>query len=344
MKGVGRGNPKTPFEKQSMKRLTNLFDQVVDIDNLYRAYEKARKRKARKYGVKLFEKDLKGNIEKLHSELITGTYRTSEYGVFMIYDPKEREVYRLPFRDRIVHHAIMNILEPIWVSVFISHTYSCIKGKGIHAVLTAIKQDLNDVQNTQYCLKLDIRKFYPSIDHEVLKVIIRKKIKDARLLTLLDEIIDSAPGVPIGNYLSQFFANLYLTYFDHWLKEEQQVKYYYRYADDIVILASNKPYLHALLKDIDNYLTDRLKLQIKGNYQVFPVDKRGIDFVGYVFFHTHILMRKTIKKRLCRKAAKLNKQDIDAQSYKMQIAPWLGWASHCNSRHLLKKVLHEKVL
>lgn len=327
-----------------MKRITNLFDKVVDIDNLYRAYEKSRKRKARKYGVKLFEKELKGNIEKLHSELTTGTYRTSEYGVFMIYDPKEREVYRLPFRDRIVHHAIMNILEPIWVSVFISQTYSCIKGRGIHAVLTALKRDLKDIQNTQYCLKLDIRKFYPSIDHEVLKEIVRKKIKDTRLLNLLNEIIDSAPGVPIGNYLSQFFANLYLSYFDHWLKEEKAVKYYFRYADDIVILAANKPYLHALLKDIDNYLTDRLKLKLKGNYQVFPVAARGVDFVGYVFFHTHILMRKTIKKRLCRKAAKLNKQDIDAKSYKMQIAPWIGWASHCNSRHLLKKVLHEKVL
>lgn len=328
-----------------MKRINNLYDKVCNIDNLYLAYNKARMGKSKQYGVQLFERDVERNIADLHDELANGQYRTSEYSRFMIHDPKEREIFRLPFRDRVVHHAIMNILEPIWVSVFISQTYSCIKGRGIHAVLMAIKRDLTDVQNTQYCLKLDIRKFYPSIDHEVLKAIIRKKIKDERLLNLLDEIIDSAPGVPIGNYLSQFFANLYLSYFDHWIKEEKQVKYYYRYADDIVILASNKPYLHALLKDIDNYLTNRLKLQIKQNYQVFPVNDRGIDFVGYVFFHTHVLMRKTIKKRLCRKAAKLNKQDIPEKEYRQNIAPWLGWAKHCNSRHLLKTIIkNEEVL
>ena len=191
---------------------------------------------------------------------------------------------------------------------------------------------------------MDVRKFYPSIDHEILKIIIRKKIKDVRLLKLLDEIIDSAPGVPIGNYLSQFLANLYLTYFDHWMKEDRKVTYYYRYADDMVILAPDKPYLHGLLVDINDYMTNNLSLQLKSNYQIFPVDSRGIDFVGYKFYHTHILMRKSIKKRLCRKAAKLNKKNINAKSYRIQIAPWLGWAKHCNSKHLLKKVINEKVL
>lgn len=140
--------------------------------------------------------------------------------------------------------------------------------------------------------------------------------------------------------MSQFLANLYLTYFDHWIKETN----YYRYADDMVILAANKPYLHNLLKYIEHYLSSELNLQLKGNFQVFPVDSRGIDFVGYVFYHTHTLMRKSIKKRLCRKAAKLNKKDIDAKSYRMQIAPWLGWAKHCDSKHLLKKVLNEEIL
>ena len=191
---------------------------------------------------------------------------------------------------------------------------------------------------------MDVKKFYPSVDHEILKAIVRKKLKDKLLLKLLDEIIDSAPGVPIGNYLSQFLANLYLTYFDHWMKEDKRVKYYYRYADDIVILAPDKPYLHALLVDINDYLTERLNLQLKGNYQVFPVADRGIDFVGYKFYHTHTLMRKTIKKRFCRKVAKLNKKDINAKSYRMQIAPWLGWAKHCDSKHLLKKVLNEEIL
>lgn len=314
------------------------------MDNLYLAYSIAKKGKSKQYGVRLFEKNLDENIKKLYNEMIMESYKTSEYSVFTIYDPKEREIYRLPFRDRIVHHAVMNVLEPIWTSIFISHTYSCIKGKGIHGVLRNLKRDLKDIENTQYCLKLDIRKFYPSIDHEVLKFIIRKKIKDGKLLNLLDEIIDSAPGVPIGNYLSQFFANLYLSYFDHWIKENKQVKYYYRYADDIVILASNKPYLHNLFNEINDYLFDNLKLQIKHNYQIFPVEKRGIDFVGYVFYHTHILMRKTIKKRFCRKAAKLNKKNITAQEHKQNICSWLGWAKHCNSKNLLKKIIkHEEI-
>jgi len=233
----------------------------------------------------------------------------------------------------------MNILEPIWLSVFIQNSYACIKNRGIHGVLKHIKRDLKDVENTTYCLKLDIKKFYPSVDHDILKSVIRKKIKDTKLLNLLDDIIDSAPGVPIGNYLSQFFANLYLSYFDHWIKEEMKVNYYYRYADDIVILAPDKSYLHNLLKEISDYMTVKLNLQVKGNYQVFPTSIRGIDFVGYIFYHTHILMRKTIKKRFCRKVAKLNKKELDPKTYKMQVSPWLGWAKHCNSKHLQKKIL-----
>lgn len=331
-------------EKQSMKRIGNIFDSICTLDNLYLAHAKARKGKSRRYGVRLFEKSLDANLRQLQQELIDGTYRTSEYDVFTIHDPKERIVYRLPYRDRIAHHAIMNLLEPIWVSVFITNSYACIKGRGIHGVVKRIKRDLKDVAGTAYCLKLDIRKFYPSIDHDIMKHIVRRKIKDARLLTLLDEIIDSASGVPIGNYLSQFFANLYLSYFDHWLKEEKCVKYYYRYADDIVILGPDKEYLHGLFIEMAAYLRDRLNLEVKSNYQVFPVEARGIDFVGYVFFHTHTLMRKSIKKRLCRKAAALNKKNLTTQEYRQRIAPWLGWAKHCNSKHLLKNVCNEQIL
>lgn len=328
-----------------MKRIGNLYERVCSLDNLYLACNKAKQGKAKQYGVKLFEKELDNNILQLHAELVAASYLTSDYSVFTIYDPKQREIYRLPFRDRVVHHAIMNVMEPVWNSVFIRHTYSCIKGRGIHDVLRHIKRDLKDIENTVYCLKIDIRKFYPNIDHDILKLIIRKKIKDAKLLKLIDGIIDSAQGVPIGNYLSQFFANLYLSYFDHWIKEPMAVKYYYRYADDMVILSGSKEYLHALLVEINHYLVNELNLNLKKNYQVFPVASRGIDFVGYKFYHTHILMRKSIKKRLCRKAANLNKKKIETKEYRMQIAPWLGWAKHCNSKNLLNKVIqHEKVL
>lgn len=328
-----------------MKRIGNLYSKICELDNIYLAYTKAKKGKGKSFGVRQFEMNLDHNIKIIQKELIAETYKTSEYDVFTIFDPKEREIYRLPFKDRVVHHAIMNILENLWTSTLITHTYSCIKGRGIHGVLKHIKRDLKNTEQTKYCLKMDIRKFYPSIDHAVLKQIVRKKIKDDQLLNLLDGIIDSAKGVPIGNYLSQFLANLYLSYFDHWLKEDRQVKYYYRYADDMVILGESKEILHALLFEIKTYLTNRLNLELKDNYQIFPVESRGIDFVGYVFFHTHILLRKTIKKNFCRRVSKLNKKDISLKDYKRSICSWIGWAKHCNSRNLLNKLLHnEKVL
>lgn len=315
------------------------------MDNLRCAYHKARIGKGHSWGVQRFERDLENNLIRLLDELVTGEYRTSEYKTFTIYDPKERLISSLPFRDRIVHHAIMNIVESIWTPIFITHTYSCIKGRGIHGAVKHVKRDLKDLQGTQYCLKMDVRKFYPSIDHEILKRIIRRKIKDVNLLNLLDGIIDSSPGVPIGNYLSQFFANLYLAYFDHWMKESKGVTYYYRYADDIVILSNDKAYLHSLLSDIQEYLSEHLNLRLKKNYQVFPVDSRGIDFVGYVFRHGRTDMRKSIKKNFCRLAAKLNKKDIPVKDYKQRLCSHIGWAKHCDAKNLLKKIIkHEEIL
>lgn len=236
-------------------------------------------------------------------------------------------------------------MEPIWVSIMINNTYSCIKGRGIHKALADVKRDLKDSENTTYCLKLDVKKFYPSIDHGILKKIIRKKIKDKRLLELLDEIIDSAQGVPIGNYLSQFFANLYLSYFDHWIKEVKRISYYYRYADDIVILGSSKVELHNLLREIQKYFNDKLKLKVKENWQVFEVDKRGLSFVGYVIRHTHILLRKSIKQNMCRKSAILCKyKSITKDYYKQQMSSYFGWAKYCNSNNLMKRTLVYKDL
>lgn len=302
------------------------------MENLQLADAKARKGKRTQYGIKNHDKNRESNIIRLHAMLKDKTYRTSPYTTFKIYEPKEREVYRLPYYpDRITHHAVMNILEPIFVSTFTSDTYSCIKGRGIHGAAYSVRNALKDIPGTQYCLKMDIQKFYPSVNHDILKQLIRHKIKDKNLLWLLDEIIDSAEGVPIGNYLSQYFANFYLTYFDHWIKETKGVKYYFRYADDIVILSDNKLYLHALLSDIRKYLYSELKLKIKDNYQVFPVESRSIDFVGYRFYHTHTLLRKSIKKSFARMVASRNNS--------ASIASYNGWAAHCDSKHLIKKLL-----
>lgn len=315
-----------------MRRIGNLYEKVCSIDNLILAESKARKGKSKQYGVQLFDKNTEENLLLLHHILKNRTYKTSKYATFKVFEPKERLVFKLPYYpDRITHHAIMNILEPIFVGMFTNDSYSCIKGKGIHAAANAVKKALKDKENTTYCLKLDITKFYPSIDHNILKQILRRKIKDKDLLWLLDEIIESADGVPIGNYVSQYLANLYLTYFDHWLKEDKRVKNYFRYADDIVVLHKDKKYLHSLLAEIRNYFIHNLKLSIKSNYQVFPVESRGIDFVGYRFFHTHTLLRKGIKKGFARMVAK-NKNN-------KSIASYYGWAVHCDSKNLLRKLL-----
>lgn len=329
-----------------MKRYNNLFDKIVSLDNLYEADKRARRQKSHRPEVMLFDKNKDKLLLDLQRKLINGEYETSEYYVFKIYEPKEREIFKLPYYpDRIVHHAIMNIMEPIWVSAFVKGTYSCIRKRGIHKALKDVKFALKDEVNTQYCLKLDIRKFYPSIDHDILKTIIRKKIKDKRLLSLLDEIIESAQGVPIGNYLSQFFANLYLTYLDHWIKEQKKVRYYFRYADDIVILGGDKQQLRDLFYDIQDYLNNKLKLNFKDNWQIFKVDSRGIDFVGYRIFHTHTLLRKSIKKKFCKKINKLNKkQNIDKDTYKQKICSYIGWIKYCNGRNLLNKMSKYKEL
>ena len=315
-----------------MKRIGNLYQKIYSLDNLRLADEKARKGKRNSYGVRFHDRNREENLLKLHHELKHKTFKTSPYEIFKIYEPKEREIYRLPYYpDRILHHAVMNVLEPVWMSIFTADTYSCIKGRGIHTCAEKLKKQLrDDVQGTRYCLKLDIKKFYPSVDHDVLKSILARKIKDKDLLWLLGEVINSAAGVPIGNYLSQYFANLYLAYFDHWIKEEKSVKYYYRYADDLVILAKTKEELHGLFLDIQQYLKINLKLRVKGNYQVFPVEERGIDFVGYRFWHTHTLLRKRIKKNFAKAVARGEGKET--------LVSYLGWAKHCNSKNLIKKL------
>lgn len=324
-----------------MKRIGNLYGKIISIENLTLADAKARKGKGNSYGVKLHDRNREANIIALHNALKNKTYRTSKYHTFIITDPKERIIFRLPYYpDRIVHHAVMNVMEPIWVSLFTRDTYSCIKGRGITGCYKAVKKALRDKEGTKYCLKLDIRKFYPSVDHAILKDIIRRKIKDNDLLDLLDEIIDSAEGLPIGNYLSQYLSNLYLTYLDHYIKEVLHVKYYFRYADDMVFLAHKKEPLWAVLAVIKEYLTTRLNLELKANWQVFPVEARGLDYVGFVFRHTHIKLRKCIKTNFCKRLAKLNRKNLTAKQYIMQLAGWIGWLKQSDSRHFLTKTIN----
>lgn len=321
-----------------MKRFNNLYDKICDINNINIADNKASKCKSKNKWVKRHLDCKDSDNLKLSESLQNMSYKTSKYRICKIYEPKERVIYKLPYYpDRIVHHAIMNILEPILIKTFIANTYCCIKGRGIRKASDDLYKSLQDKEGTTYCLKLDIKQYYASIDHDILKQKIRKKIKDKKLLILLDNIIDSAPGVPIGNYLSQFFANLYLTDFDHWAKEKLKLKYYFRYCDDIVILHNNKQFLHDIFIQIKEYMSS-LKLEIKNNYQIFPVDKRGIDFLGYKFYHTHVFLRKRIKFRILKLVRKYKESKISYKYFINHIIPYFGWLKYCNSKYLLKRI------
>lgn len=290
--------------------------------------------------------------DKHYKELInkfqTGTYKTSPYNVFKIFEPKERIIYRLPYYpDRLTHHAIMSVVKDLWIKQFIPNTYSCVPERGITKLVHDLKRDLYRYEyETEYCLKLDITKFYPSINHQILKDILARKIKDKKFLELLGEIIDSVndyvpqkgTGVPIGNYLSQYFSNLYLTYFDRWCKETLHCRFYYRYADDIVILSHDKKFLHDCLKQIKDYLKTNLKLTVKPNHQVFPVESRGIDFVGYVFRHNYIRVRKKTKKKIMRLVTAFKHKKICRDVMFDHLAAYLGILKYADSKHLLKKI------
>ena len=290
------------------------------------------------------EKDLDGYLKKLQEMLINKTYKTSEYETFVKQDGiKERVIYKLPyFPDRICQWAIMQVLEPIITRQFVKNTYSAIPNRGIHQCLNDVNKALRkDRQGTTYCLKMDINKYYPSISHGILKSKFRRIIKDDNVLWLLDEIIDSTNedgGIPIGNYLSQYCGNFYLSELDHWLKEVKHLKYVYRYMDDIIVLHNSKEYLHDLRNGISKFLKSHLTLGLKRNWQIFPIDSRGIDFVGYRLFHDFILLRKrtcsVMKHKLTTLLNKVSKGLMMNYSEFCMVNSYLGWLIHCDSYRL----------
>jgi hypothetical protein len=258
----------------------------------------------------------------------------------MVTEPKERIIMIAPFYpDRVVHHCIINVMKNVWTNIFIDNTYACIKGRGIHKCVDDVHKALmSSKHNTKYCLKIDVMKFYDNIDHVSMKRIIRYRIGDEQFLKLLDKIIDSngqAKGLPIGNYTSQYLANLYLAYFDHWVKEDLRVKYYYRYMDDIVIFHSDKEKLHYYLDMIGLYLAGELKLTIKRDWQIFEVDERSLDFVGFKQNHYNILLRKSILKRFYTKYERIKKKNNirDLNTFKRLFPSEYGWIIKCTEVH-----------
>lgn len=322
-----------------MKRYGHLYPQVYDMENIRIAHTNARKGKSHYREVKKVDANPERYFRRIHYMLKNKAFHNSRYRVFKRFDSgKVRTIYKLPyFPDRIIHHCAMQVVEPIWINTLIPNTFACIKQRGIHKGVKKIKEALRDEEGTKYCLKCDVKKFYPSVDHKIMKAIIRKKIKDPELLWLLDEIIDSAQGVPIGNYLSQHFGNLYLSEIDHKMKEIAKCKYYFRYCDDIVVLHHSKNYLHKVKNSLIKWLND-LNLKLKENWQVFPIDSRSIDFLGYRFFHGYTLLRKSTATKFKRKMRmiKSHHRKMEPISIISTVMSYYGWLIHANCLNLAR--------
>ena len=323
-----------------MKRYGNIYAKIYDMDNLRLAHENARKDKLYYKEVKMVDSNPEYYLKEIQEMLINKTYEVSEYDVSVLNDKgKERELMKLPYYpDRIIQWAIMLQIEPIFMKVFCAHSCASIKDRGITKAARITENAMKDEKNAKYCLKIDVSKFYPNIHHAILKKLLRKKFKDKDLLELLDKIIDSYPGekgVPIGSYLSQYLANFYLSYFDHWLKEKMKIKKVIRYMDDMTIFHKSKEFLHWLFEKMNEYLNENLKLTIKHNWQVFPTAIRGVDFVGYRFFFGYKLLRKSICKKFKRKMLDIKKKQDAGKlinySEWCSVNSYAGWLSWCNS-------------
>lgn len=328
-----------------MKRYGNLYQRIIAPENIALAHQNAKKGKGHYSEVKMVEGNPSYYLRQLHELLEAKAFHTAPYRRKIVFDSgKLREIYKLPYYpDRIVHHAIMNVLQPIWDKTFIYDCFSAVPGKGIHAGLTRLHQFMRDREKTQYCLKFDIRHYYPSVVHRSLLRILEQKIKCPDTLWLLEDIVRSPGGdrnIPIGNYLSQYFANIYLSPFDHWLKEDKGIKYYIRYSDDGVILSQGKEDLHDLLSEIGDYLAS-LGLALNPKTQIFPVDKRGIDFLGYRSFRGYTLLRKSSAKRFKEKVRQLelDGEELTPQFIVSSLMSYLGWIKHCNGHNLLSRYL-----
>lgn len=280
------------------------------------------------------------NILDLHCDLSNHTYKHSSYQEFEITDPKKRKISKASVRDRLLHHAVYRLLYPFFDRIFIADSYSCRKNKGTHKALDRFKSFFYKVSNnntrTCWVLKCDIKKFFASIDHEVLKNILQSYIPDRNIMWLLSEIIDSfhskekGVGLPLGNLTSQLFVNIYMNEFDQYVKHDLKQKYYIRYADDFVFLSDNKSELEEVLPQINSFLKNVLKL--KTHKISIQTVASGVDYLGWVHFPHHRVIRTTTKKRMLERIKK-NPKEETFQSYR-------GLLSHGNTFNLESKLIN----
>jgi retron-type reverse transcriptase len=296
-----------------MKRRNYLFEEIIDYQNIRLAFIKAIRGKRSSSEVLLFCRNIDANLDVIRKRLLQELVQWGDYHSFTITDPKERVISAAPIADRIIHHAIMNVLEPVFERQMIYHSYACRKNKGTHA---AVKYAFSRGKASPWFLKLDIRKYFDSIDHAVLKAHIRRLIKDKKVLSLLDSVIDSyektpGTGVPIGNLTSQFFANLYLSRIDHYILEQLKPSAYVRYMDDFVLWSGDKKELQAMLDKIRLFTTEHLNVQLK--QPILAKTDQGLPFLGFLLKPGGIYLLRKSKQRMIKRIREI-KRDLASRS------------------------------
>ena len=348
-----------------MKTHKSLYAKLCSYDNLISAYKKARRGKSKKLAVIEFDKNTKENLEALQKELIEMTYTPLPLKRFIVRDPKTRTIHASAFRDRIVHHMLVNVLEPILEKIFIFDSYASRKGKGIHSAIKRFDQfkrkvsrsgrlirtsELFDRSNEVegYVLKADIAHYFDTVDHEVLINLIKKKVNDGKIIWLNRKILHNfnaataGKGMPLGNFTSQFFANVYLNALDYFVKHELKAKYYIRYVDDFVILHRGRKRLEYFQRKITEFLKD-IKLNLhKDKSSIIPLQK-GITFLGYRIFYHHKLLRKRNRTYFLKKFEKYlqsySEDTINEVQFIAQLRGWFGYAQWADTYLFRKRIL-----
>ena len=332
-----------------------LFEAIASPERLFAAFEEFRKGKGKRPDVQEFEAHLEEHIFALHRDLMSGAYRHGPYSVFTICDPKQRPIHKATVRDRVLHHAVFAALNTVFEPTFIAHSFSCRKGKGTHrgvnTLETILRQTSRNGTRTCFALKCDVRRFFASVDHDVLLGILSRRINDHRVLRLLQCIIASFPsndgvvavrGIPIGNLTSQLFANVYMNEFDQFVKHELRIKQYIRYTDDFIVVSDDKNLLQDLLLPIREFLHQKLSLELHPHKVTVRKYSQGIDFLGYVLRPHHRVLRTITKRRMFRKlhekvlaCAKGSKTE---ESCEHSLQSYLGVLSHADSYRLSQEL------
>lgn len=323
-----------------MKTYKNLWDKFISRENFDLAVKKAIKSKKSRKSVKHFLEHQNELIEKLRDNLKTGKYKTSQYKTFNIYEPKQRTIYKLPlYPDHILHHALINVLGPIWKNSFIHDSYACVPGRGL---LGASQKTMHFIRRNKYVLQCDIRKFFPSINHEIMFQIINRKIRDRRIMRVLREIIFSVGGdtnLPIGNLTSQWMGNVYLNELDMFVKYRLRCRDYIRYCDDFCLYGNDKKILHLMERKIRIFLQKNLNMVLSKSNLKRTQD--GVSFIGYRHFKNFILIRKNTAARLKKRIINIIKhKDFNPKSIGQMAAlfGWTKWANCFNYKTKMMKI------